>query len=935
MIPPPESSKSRHAKPLKPPEESTHTIQNNSTPPTKKLTDENWLTVTPDKNSNCDAYDDSKKKNNLQDTHTNKIVTEELDNTLESSGSTSLPIETTTSILYVDAFTDLDPLGTGKSKPYIDKKYFFQDLKNPPKKVLKDLSDRESVFSANFPSLYCEKMIDNSGHSENSSSVNDDTLFDSNVFDNINNAADVTSQLSKDEQSSKANFKIDEPTTNKTEDPIIGNNKALLVTDNDPFSPRMKKFDPFEDETTKSASDTFKFKFAKEKSTLLPDTKITSDEKTENEMITDTNGVFDGPLQVNLPPENYSSYLAQKRIDRQNSDSPTSSHSGVRNRPNVFKQNTVDVINSISSKKMKPHIFTQKFSKRDSNSINMRRLQESDSLSENETAPEPPPRPDSTTYAEPPPLPPKKQFSDIVIRPRVTSPLAISRDRYEYASLRTRSIQAENTPALPLPSRKVGRTDSNYPGPGRPTKMNRDDNGYVTPLPAPKSYVPLILLPPPQAKAPTKNRCRRIETTANISSTEHVMQSSKLHKNSVLPDITLSQLLTLGIDELAAKLNVPVNKLSTMTIVELTQYLSDFIENSSSKTVSLSNTAISPSEGAIFKVNFDQLSNATFIAKFDDNFGENDNSFVPNFEQFDNNLESLKPSVDKYAVFREIIDQEVNPDDDNPSVERKSSIDSEEQYSDNENNISDEKTIQTNIDTKITQTLSKAKDRYAALRDIILVEDLFDKSPITNANQELFDVGIESNNKRMENVNTSAEDIQSVECDENSTPPDINITLNTDENDVEHELDKQQNETTTNNKDDLEINELMNRAISNLSLDSRDHLSPILSKSPLNKSQNASTSPIHSHANKSPTISIETESNENLQNRAIVTDMSTSPIQVKNSSTATTPTFKSVSDKLTISKLPISHIQNVAIPSPVTDAICENSSPEIDKGIVL
>lgn len=54
-----------------------------------------------------------------------------------------------TTVNYIDAFSDLDPLGTGKIRPYIDKKYFFQDLKNPPKKVLKDLSDRDG-FSTTF-----------------------------------------------------------------------------------------------------------------------------------------------------------------------------------------------------------------------------------------------------------------------------------------------------------------------------------------------------------------------------------------------------------------------------------------------------------------------------------------------------------------------------------------------------------------------------------------------------------------------------------------------------------------------------------------------------------------------------------------------------------------------------------------------------------------
>lgn len=62
----------------------------------------------------------------------------------------------------------------------------------------------------------------------------------------------------------------------------------------------------------------------------------------------------------------------------------------------------------------------------------MRRLQESDSYSENEIVPEPPPRPESISHTEPPPLPPKKQFSDIVIRPRVTSPLATNRDSSRY-----------------------------------------------------------------------------------------------------------------------------------------------------------------------------------------------------------------------------------------------------------------------------------------------------------------------------------------------------------------------------------------------------------------------------------------------------------------------------------------------------------------------
>lgn len=229
----------------------------------------------------------------------------------------------------------------------------------------------------------------------------------------------------------------------------------------------------------------------------------------------------------------------------------------------------------------------------------MKRLQESDSFSENETAPEPPPRPDVNSHSEPPPLPPKKHFSDIVIRPRVISPLSINREtmRYDYLSATKQnhsSYDKQNTddpPSLPLPLRRIGRpeltaisnTTIQYPGPVRPEKKREDD--YLTPISI-KNDVPL-LHPPPKAKG---NRNRRPEsTTPNLpdgNKMKNDMSDQSIITQSI-PDITLSQLLTLGIDDLASKLNVPSSKLSTMTIVQLTKYLSDYIETSSQKSVSM------------------------------------------------------------------------------------------------------------------------------------------------------------------------------------------------------------------------------------------------------------------------------------------------------------------------------------------------------------
>ncbi|CAG9863532.1 unnamed protein product [Phyllotreta striolata] len=53
-----------------------------------------------------------------------------------------------------DVFTELDPLGTGRVRPYIDRKHFFQELKNPPKKALNDLvagaTKDKPLFDTNF-----------------------------------------------------------------------------------------------------------------------------------------------------------------------------------------------------------------------------------------------------------------------------------------------------------------------------------------------------------------------------------------------------------------------------------------------------------------------------------------------------------------------------------------------------------------------------------------------------------------------------------------------------------------------------------------------------------------------------------------------------------------------------------------------------------------
>ncbi|GAB0086756.1 Protein disabled [Sergentomyia squamirostris] len=901
LLPPPESSRSRHSKPLKPPAEEKVPEEKSSSQ--QGSVEKDWI------NTGEGEFDEP------------KAVEEMIEDTLIPSTSTGSNLGSAEGgvVKYADAFTDLDPLGTGKTRPYVDKKYFFQDLKNPPKKVLRELSGPEVGFAASFGGGGGAPGDDEIRAHDSGISDIDLAMFDS-----------LHVPEKREEQPPSVTRSVE---SGKTEESALKD---------DPFS---KNIDPFMDDDedfAKASIDPFDYTFNSDKSqttfsskttTVLPDTKITTDEVKAAEVDEGRDDVFNGPLQVSLPPENWPSYM--RKFDRQNSDSPTvltfSATTNVRTRPSVFKQNTVDVISSISSKKMmKPHLFGQKFSKRDSNSINMRRLQESDSMSENETAPEPPPRPDSSSHVEPPPLPPKKQFGDIVIRP--SSRTCGSRERYDYVLSKNKMNAADsNAPPLPLPSRRIGRSDGTYPGPGRPDKRPTDDDEYL--MPNPKSEMP-ILLPPPQAKSGTKSRGRKIESTEIKP-----RAVPKAETPPVLPDITLSQLLTLGIDELATKLSVPVTKLSTMTLVELTTYLSEFLENakkynppeSPAPPPPPSHTKAAEPSVAVFKVNFDQKNeDQMFVAKFDDDdddtFGGQ--TFVANFEGVD-----IKPpdpilqvsSVDRYAVFREIMSQESKED----SVEEK---EDEDKFEDTLERISpivagesspetgDSLFQTTKINTKITEAIAQAKDRYAALRDIILVEDLFDRAP------------------------TSA----TVITTQVSEPEEASAA-------AKEELpeEKIKEELLTVGKDDLEIDELMNRAISNLSLDSR--LSP--SKSPVAATaQNASTSPIRLQQTtpqpKSPSLIVDCGQDHSKITQ--VTDMSTSPIPIHKSPQTRSPLQRSPLSKSPIDNLVIQHGSTMS-KSPITtippqsqgvlniieshkqansgslsDVVCA-SSPDIDK----
>lgn len=265
-----------------------------------------------------------------------------------------------------------------------------------------------------------------------------------------------------------------------------------------------------------------------------------------------------------------------------------------------------------------------------------------------------------------------------------------------------------------------------------------------------------------------------------------------------------------------------------------------------------------PNDSPVFKVNFDDSNDATFVAKFDDNFGDEENSFVANFDNFNQQPVSLAPTADRYAVFREIMELDKQPIA-QESVESNNSTSLEEaaesslefqkevymemnRFSprpaslENRYKFSPSTILSTKIDTKITDAISGAKDRYAALRDI-LVEDLFDKSalpPLASiSDSNLSDDFVDDHDHVFGNIE---------ECDlaeNNSTEnlPTYSISwadaVTHEQIESQPEEEKSSNILSTSNKDDFEIDAYMKKAISELSLDNRDRFSPnVQSKSP-------------------------------------------------------------------------------------------------------
>ncbi|KAG5897297.1 hypothetical protein JTB14_011462 [Gonioctena quinquepunctata] len=370
---------------------------------------------------------------------------------------------------------------------------------------------------------------------------------------------------------------------------------------------------------------------------------------------------------VKEDPFSESDFSKQDPFETEFSTFPLSSHSFDKPSNETKKDNLQNFIQSNLSKSpissaldkqlsLSTSPKTISFSRQSTFDVQFSKLSQShenpslDVSSEGECAPEPPPRPaPNVTYIKPPPLPPKKQMNDIAIKPPPRPPYHNEESAYEFIekyetapnSIEFFAKNYEKSPPLPVPARRAKLDSECSTVPERPRKhfnISLSEEDYLTPISFPEKSSSGVLLPPPQKSSKKPNTQVTISSIleAKSSITTSVANDGSGASLDGL-DITLSQLTLSGLNELARKLNIPASQLSNMTLVQLTNFLSNFIKSNNSPAL-----PVTPKQ-EITSNNFADFS--SFQADFAANFSNSNNT--------------MDPTYDRYAVFRELIQEEI------------------------------------------------------------------------------------------------------------------------------------------------------------------------------------------------------------------------------------------------------------------------------------
>lgn len=492
--------------------------------------------------------------------------------------------ESTAKDLY-DIFTDLDPLGTGRSKPYMDKKDFFQELKNPPKKQLKDLKSCDS-FANDSKALFSEDT---------------EKLYDEHF--RKYNSVDSDRRITLADELTKAD--------------------AYFESANDPFETSFANFASFDSVEERRRSPHAYSRSPREPSTAS--STATSD-SLHNSM---------------FKPSAKSAYRSESGYPPPITSQSVETFSQQRNKSRWAHPNE-----DASKQKIVINLRKVLSSADDTDKENDSPVQEEPSVLKNpdatspcqgeissdsfESIPEPPPRPTTSPMAaQPPPLPPKKLMLPVAMKPPPRP--ADSNSHYDYIE--------------------------NYESFGSRQKLNGEVTIPPLPAPARKPKFGHDVRHRPhkqQLQSATSSECEYYLTPISKSDRREAQQ--RRVKPSL--DITLSQLSSTNFEDLATMLRIPASALSKMTLKELTECLSRLSEaecqklesNMSSRGQRTEDTSAPPRYRSLRDSFDDPTSTPSSTTDFKANFDE----------KFPSKLAQEAQQVDKYAVFRELIEQEEN-----------------------------------------------------------------------------------------------------------------------------------------------------------------------------------------------------------------------------------------------------------------------------------
>ncbi|KAK2583225.1 hypothetical protein KPH14_009243 [Odynerus spinipes] len=636
----------------------------------------------------------------------------------EEASLNTTPRSTQAKSPQIDVFTELDPLGTGLIKPYVDKKDFFQHLKNPPKKVLKDLVSTNSTdtFPTNFNitsdppdsiKLQNDLPLKESDRHEEGNFAN---------FDQFDENEAMQSILPKSESPQKKDI-VSRPTHHQQ-----------------PLSVSL----PPEETPTKST-----FATASVVNTSGGTVAIASRvDKDSTESI---------QALVKLPsPKKYLQSVRKREFDI---DLPGSKGQSI-DKPfpvdfSATSDSPASPLRSCSS---------------DANS----RL--SSSSAELDLIPEPPPRGAGSILINPPPLPPKKQSVRGGIKPPPRPPYTEGHFHYDFL---------EREEASPSPTRTRERNKS----PLKETKSQFDDN--FSPPSQISSKADLISTMTTSAfedsfssMIPTTNLSTFFTSTSTPATT-------KKPKPSL--DITLSQLTSSNLDELANSLGMTVQELTSLTLQQLTECLANLSTKEIKEEVK-EETMVQP------KVEKLVTKQSTTCKITETSFVSSEPLFKTNFDQ--EPMKKQEPAYDKYAVFRELLEMEQNKEEEFKIEENEEEVLNSEEIKESEETKDKEDEIQNEITAEVIVAMAHLTVKLPPTTDELTSEE---------PKEEIEETSVIENEKSIDMMEEIGELNKDTELSENES---VNRQMETEvEVEPDEELAEETSIATVQNEEKAEISD--------------------------------------------------------------------------------------------------------------------------------